>query len=124
MASTVGRKYVVHIAPKVRFTTAPGEELDIEVALVGALVALRGKASRERFRTSENLTPRIIGAYQNPNCFWVALAYPPFDFLLRGRPEMVVIVLQVLRKCIRDVHTPIVHWIGSRSLLRSGFPKP
>ena len=43
MASTVGRKYVVYIAPKVRFTTAPGEEPDIEVTLVGALVALRGE---------------------------------------------------------------------------------
>ena len=43
MASTVGRKYVVYIAPKVRFTTAPGEEPDIEVTLVGALVALRGR---------------------------------------------------------------------------------
>ena len=96
MASTVGRKYVVHIAPKVRFTTAPGEELDIEVTLVGALVALRGKALRERLRTSENLPPRMLGAYQNPNRFWVALAHPPFG-ILRGRPEMVVMVLQVLR---------------------------
>jgi hypothetical protein len=93
----VGRKYVAYNAPKVRFTTALGEEPDVEVTLVGPWSPTGGKALRERFITSENLPPRILGAYQHPNCFWVALAHPPFGFLLRGRPEMVVMVLQVLR---------------------------